>query len=107
MTIDTVWQALLFLAAGITALVGAGSAVFKLFNPYKQILARLAALEGRVTAHDDKLAKDLGRFEVNDARDCMMMDALFALLEHARTNNSTGLMEETSKKMQAYLIHRK
>lgn len=64
-------------------------------------------MEAETKRHAELLAKDLNRFEANDERDRMMMEALFTLVEHARTNNSTGLMEETSKKMQAYLIHRK
>ena len=107
MSIDEMWQALLLLAGGIVALIGAGSAIFKLFNPYKRIIKRLDELEKEAVHHAGLFEKDLRRFEANDERDCVMMDTLFAILEHNRTNNARGWMEEASKKMQAYLVHRK
>lgn len=111
---NEVWQVVIAVAAAVVTLTAAGSAIVKLFNPYKQLKKRLEEqqreIEGvkqQIDRHGDLLRKDLERFERNDERDAIMLDATFALLEHARTNNSTGLMDEASKKMQAFLIHRK
>lgn len=104
---DALWQAMLVIAGGIVTLAAAGTAIFKMFNPYKRIVKRLDEIEARLTRHDDLFRRDLERFEAGEETDTMMLKALFTLIEHARTNNSTGLMEATSKEMQAFLIGRK
>lgn len=101
------WEWLLAIAAGIVSLTAAGSALTRLFSPYRRLVERLEELETKLKEHDRLFKRDLDRFERNDERDAVMMDSIFALLEHARTDNSTGLMEAASKKMQAYLINRK
>lgn len=105
--IEAFSRVLFWACTGLITLSGAATVIVKMVNPYRKIVARINELEASDKKHSDILAKDLLRFEANDERDRMMMEALFTLVEHARTNNSTGLMEETSKKMQAYLIHRK
>lgn len=113
-----VWLLLLSVAGGIITLGGAGSWVLKLLNPYKKLKAEqeeskaaIAALRKEIQDQNDRymelFRRDLQRFERNDEKDAILFDAIFAILEHSRTNNSTGLMDEASKKMQAYLIHRK
>ena len=39
--LDTIWQAILMVSAAVAALYGAGSAIIKLFGPYKKINQRL------------------------------------------------------------------
>ncbi|MDL2318056.1 hypothetical protein LJC74_03045 [Eubacteriales bacterium OttesenSCG-928-A19] len=105
--LEAFFKVLLWACGSLITIGGAAAIIVKLFNPYKKLIARIDDLEKADKRKDDLLAKDLARFEANDERDRMHTEALFAILEHLRTNNSTGLMDETSKKMQAYLIHRK
>ena len=100
-------RVLLWGCGGIISVGAASAVVIKLFSPYKRLKAEVAELRALSEDNKKKLGNDLQRFESNDERDNLMMDALFTLVEHARTNNSTGLMEATSKKLQAYLIHRR
>lgn len=104
---NEIWQVTLAIAAGIVSLTAAGSAVARLFNPYKKIVKRVEECEDVLKRHSDLFRKDLERFERNEETDTLVLEALFTLVEHARTNNSTGLMEATSKKMQAFLINKK
>lgn len=104
---EEAWKVALAIAAGIVTLSAAASAVAKLFGPYKKIVVRLDGCESTLKRHGELLKKDLERFERNEETDTLVLEALFTLVEHARTNNSTGLMEATSKKMQAFLIERK
>lgn len=98
--LDTIWQAILVVAGAIVALYGAGSAVAKLFSPYKKIAKK-------VDEHDRRLAAGDARFHRDEQTDTAIIKALFALLEHARTNNSTGLIAEASKELQQHLVERK
>lgn len=115
---NEVWQVVLAIAVGVTTLSAACSWIVKLFNPYKKLKAEqeeskaaIAKLREEIEQQNDKymelFRRDLQRFERNNENDAIMFDLLFALLEHARTNNSTGLMDEASEKARAYLIHRK
>lgn len=111
---NEVWQLVITIAAGVVTLSAAGSWVAKLFSPYKKLVKQQDELRQEIAAlkqqneHYEKLfERDLERFKRNDEKDTIMFDVLFALLEHARTNNSKGLMEAASKKLQAFLIERK
>lgn len=94
------WEWLLAVAGAITVFIGAGSAVFKLFSPYKKIISRL-------DRHDRLFENDHQRLRNEEESTIAILEALYALLEHARTDNSTGLMDEASKTLQGFLIRRK
>lgn len=105
--LDTIWQAILVVAGAIVALYGAGSAIVKVFGPFKKIVKKQDEHDARLDGHDKRLADGDSRFHRDEQKTAVMMKALFALLEHARTNNSTGLVSEVSKELQQYLIEGK
>lgn len=57
--------------------------------------------------HDRLLKQDNEHFKSNDACMTAILKSIYALLEHARTNNSTGLMDAASNELQQFLIERK
>ena len=100
-------KVLLWACGMIAAVGGAIVTLGRLISPYKELKREVRELRALGEDNKRKLAHDLGRFEENELRDNLMMETLFTLVEHARTNNSTGLMEKTSKKLKVYLIHNK
>jgi len=82
-------------------------ATARFFGPYKKIKEELRQLKSHLEKHDQLLEKDHKRFGVIEEDLIVMMQTDFALLEHARTDNATGMMAEASKNLQAHLVARK
>lgn len=110
---NEIWPIVLTLAGGIVTLSAAGSAVFKLFSPYKRFVKRL-------DGHDQALARDLKRFEEHEALHkkeqeqreadradiAVLMKSQLALLSQTRVDDPDGFVRTAIEEIQQHLIDR-
>ena len=104
-------RVVLWVCGAVIAIGGAAGVIIRFLSPYKTLKKEVRELRQmhaeEIREVKKKLANDLSRFEENELRDNLMMETLFTLVEHGRTNNSTGMLKGTSKKLRLYLIHKK
>lgn len=110
----------LFTPEAGTAILAAASVIVLLSNAVEKIVkavkaakapndqqnARLDALEEWKKEVDDKLKRDLDRFESLDEGMHVTQRALLALLDHGLDGNNVKQMQDAKNGLQNYLINR-
>lgn len=102
--------AILAIASAIVLLSNAAEKIVKAIKaakaPNDQQNARLDALEEWKKEVDDKLNRDLDRFESLDEGMHVTQRALLALLDHGLDGNNVKQMQDAKDGLQNYLINR-
>jgi hypothetical protein len=97
--IDTPLEVLLIAFAAIGLVFGAWKAVRAWADPALRLAKRVEALE-------EHSKTDHVRLSESEASSKVIIRALLALLENARTDNSTGKIAEAERELEEYLISR-
>jgi len=96
------------------SIAGALAIVWKAVLPFLErlietkltaIREELAQNEDKLLAINRKLESDYNSLVIGRERDRKILEALDALLAHAETGNSTGVIQEARKKLIEYLIN--
>lgn len=97
-------------AAAFVTLCGAfkyiSQGVQRLKQPNKEQNERMDKIEERLDKHDELLNKDLQRIASMEKENHLVMESLFALLQHGIDGNNIEPMKVTQKKIQDYLINK-
>lgn len=75
-------------------------------RPSEDIRARLAAVEGRLEAHDEMLARDKRRIDEADESLHLLLGGMLQLLDHDLDGNNVEALHEQKRKIQDFLIKR-
>ncbi len=92
-SVDSIFTALLTLAAGITVIGGAVVVLSKCANP----IQRIARLEENGAAIEEEVKA------INDERR-LVLGGVMLLLEHAETDNAYGKMHDMREAIEQHLI---
>ena len=76
----------------------------KASTPFKQLEARVDALEEKVQSMDGKLKNDNYRIENLEDGGRVLLESMGALLNHAIDGNNTDEMKKARNKLNEYLI---
>jgi predicted negative regulator of RcsB-dependent stress response len=107
------YEAVLIALSIIAGAGGASAVIWRIARPHlekfvaaeiKPLAARMVAAEEAIDDLADKKERDYARLNKLQSQQRTMLKALFALLSNARTNNSTGLMDEAMSALQNALI---
>ena len=99
----TLTEAVAYAAAFITfcgAFKYIAQTVERLKQPNKEQNKRMDAIEERLDKHDELLNKDLQRIASMEKENHLVMESLFALLQHGIDGNNIEPMKVTQKKIQ-------
>ena len=104
--VDITIQTILAFFGGITVIAGGMSAIFKLFNPVKE-------LKEQVCEHEQKLANDFERMNAIDKILCdveeydkVICKSLLVLLNHEITGNGIDKLKEQRDVLEQFLINK-
>ena len=103
--------ALLWVCGTITAVSAAVTVIVRIVTkakaPEKKQDERLTALEKRLDKYDQFFDNDNKRLNALEEGNRMTMEALLALLGHARDGNNVKQLEDAESNLNRYLIHGK
>lgn len=110
MTFAEIWPVILAAASAVVLLANAAEKIAKAVQaakaPNAQQNKRLDDLEAWKKEVDDKLNRDLDRFESLDEGMHVTQRALLALLDHGLDGNNVKQMQDAKDGLQNYLINR-
>ena len=105
----TLTEAVAYAAAFIT-LCGAfkyiAQGVERIKRPNKEQNERMDAIEERLDKHDELLDKDRQHIKAMEKENHLVMESLFALLQHGIDGNNIEPMRKAQKSIQDYLINK-
>lgn len=110
LTIHDIWQIILAVCGGITVILGAAGAVYRVVikakEPTTKLITRVDDCEKRIAEHDVYLKKDKDSIEAINEGHRVTQKALLAIIEQLLTGGSTDSLRDAKNELQAFLINK-